>query len=288
MNSYIVTGATGFIGGHLVENLLKSGNKVIAPLRVGSNDTLPFGVIRVDVEDFDSMVKAFRGSAGVFHLATLFRGNHSPSEIRQMVDSNVTTLAFVCEAACAAEVPSFVYTESATQHVGGVEYSPFTLYAATKQAGTDILRYYVRRGLRAACISLFDTIGPKDTRGKLLSLLERTAADESTLQMSPGAQLVDYLYVDDVVSGLKTAMDLIKSGDIESPYFARLSSSAPVPLKKFVEIVESAIGTKIRVDWGAREYREGEMFAPWTWPPILEGWSPVVSLETGIRLTLGK
>ena len=96
MNSYIVTGATGFIGGHLVENLLKSGNKVIAPLRVGSNDTLPFGVIRVEVEDFDSMVKAFRGSAGVFHLATLFRGNHSPSEIRQMVDSNVTTLAFVC------------------------------------------------------------------------------------------------------------------------------------------------------------------------------------------------
>ena len=288
MNSYIVTGATGFIGGHLVENLLKSGYRVITPLRVGSSSSLPSEVIRVDVEDFDSMVETFRGSAGVFHLATLFRGNHTPYEIRQMVDSNVTTLAFVCEAACAAEVPSFVYTESATQHVGGVEYSPFTLYAATKQAGTDILRYYARRGLRAACISLFDTIGPKDTRGKLISLLEKTAADENTLQMSPGAQLVDYLYVDDVVSGLKTAMDLINSSDIESPYFARLSSSAPVPLKKFVETVERTIGKKVRVDWGAREYREGEMFEPWTWPPILEGWSPVVSLETGIRLTLGK
>jgi nucleoside-diphosphate-sugar epimerase len=288
MNSYIVTGATGFIGGHLVENLLKSGHEVIAPLRVGSNNALPSDVIQVDVEDFDSMVESFRGSAGIFHLATLFRSNHTPSEIRQMVDSNVATLAFVCEAACVAEVPSFVYTESATQHVGGVEYSPSTLYAATKQAGTDILRYYARRGLRAACISLFDTIGPKDTRGKLISLLEKTAADENTLQMSLGAQLVDYLYVDDVVSGLKTAMDLINSSDIESPYFARLSSSAPIPLKKFVETVERAIGKKVRVDWGAREYREGEMFEPWTWPPILEGWSPVVSLETGIRLTLGK
>jgi nucleoside-diphosphate-sugar epimerase len=122
----------------------------------------------------------------------------------------------------------------------------------------------------------------------LISLLEKTAADENTLQMSPGAQLVDYLYVDDVVLGLKTAMNLINSSDIESPYFARLSSSAPVPLKKFVETVERTIGKKVRVDWGAREYREGEMFEPWTWPPILEGWSPVVSLETGIRLTLGK
>ena len=288
MNSYIVTGATGFIGGHLVENLLKSGHQVITPLRVGSINTRPSGATRVDVEDFDSMVEAFRGSTGVFHLATLFRGNHSPAEIRQMVDSNVTTLAFVCEAAHTANVPSIVYTESATQHVGGVEYSPFTLYAATKQAGTDILRYYARRGLRAACISLFDTIGPKDTRGKLISLLEKTADDESTLQMSPGAQLVDYLYIDDVVSGLKTAMDLINSSEIESPYFARLTSSAPVPLKKFVEIVERTIGKKVRVDWGAREYREGEMFEPWSWPPVLEGWSPVVPLETGIRLTLGK
>jgi len=245
-------------------------------------------VDRVDVEDFDSMVETFRGCAGVFHLATLFRGNHTSAEIRQMVDANVTALAFVCEAACVAEVPSFVYTESATQHVGGVEYSPFTLYAATKQAGTDILRYYARRGLKVACISLFDTMGPKDTRGKLISLLEKTAVDETTLQMSPGAQLVDYLYVDDVVTGLLTSMDLISSKDIESPYFARLTSSAPVPLKEFVEIVESTIGKKVRVDWGAREYREGEMFEPWSWPPILEGWSPVVPLENGIRLTLGK
>jgi len=83
-------------------------------------------------------------------------------------------------------------------------------------------------------------------------------------------------------------MDLISSKDIESPYFARLTSSAPVPLKEFVEIVESTIGKKVRVDWGAREYREGEMFEPWSWPPILEGWSPVVPLENGIRLTLGK
>ena len=288
MSSYIVTGATGFIGGHLVENLLKAGHQVIAPLRASSKNKLADGVFRVDVEDFDSMVEAFRESAGVFHLATMFRGNHTFSEIRQMVESNVSTLAFVCEAASVAEVPSLVYTESATQHVGGVEYSPFTLYTATKQAGTDILRYYARRGLRVACISLFDTMGPKDTRGKLISLLEKTAADETILPMSPGEQLVDYLYIDDVVSGLMTSMDLISSNDAESPYFARLSSSAPVPLKKFVETVESAIGKKVRIDWGAREYREGEMFEPWSWPPILEGWKPVVSLETGIRLTLGK
>ncbi len=288
MSKYIVTGATGFIGGHLVVNLLNAGHQVVAPLRASSKNTLPAGVIRVDVEDFDSMVEAFRESAGVFHLATLFRGNHTPTEIRQMVESNVTALAFVCEAAFVADVRSFVYTESATQHVGGVEYSPLTLYAATKQAGTDILRYYARRGLRVACISLFDTMGPKDTRGKLISLLEKTAADETTLQMSPGGQLVDYLYVDDVVSGLMTSMDLISSNGAESPYFARLSSSAPVPLKEFVETVESTIGKKVRIDWGAREYREGEMFEPWSWPPILEGWMPVVSLETGIRLTLGK
>lgn len=185
MAKYVVTGATGFIGRSLVAELITLGHEVITPLRKSSASSAPASTRAVDVDDFDEMVSQFAGSSGVFHLATMFRGNHLPSDIKQMVESNVTLLAMVCEAACSAEVPAFVYTESATQHVEGVSYSPSSLYAATKQAGTDVLRYYARRNLRTSCITLFDTIGPGDTRGKLLSLLERTAADGGSLQCPP-------------------------------------------------------------------------------------------------------
>lgn len=286
MKKFVVTGATGFIGRFLVDNLIESGHTVVAPLRKESKNSLSHGAQRVDIDNLEELVNEFRGCHGVFHLATLFKGNHQPSDIREMIEANVTALAVVCEAACIAQVPSFVYTESATQHVNGDEYSPFTLYAATKQAGTDILKYYSRRGLQTVCISLFDTIGPGDTRGKLISLLEKTAAEEGVLQMSPGLQLVDYLYVDDVISGLKRAMDIAGDSDLGSPYYARLSSMNPVPLRNFVKTVERTLGKKIHVEWGAREYREGEMFEPWAWPPVLDGWSPKVTLEEGIRLSL--
>ena len=288
MSKFVVTGSTGFIGRSLVMELIGLGHEVVTPLRKSSAASAHPSSIVVDVADFDGMVEHFTGSSGVFHLATMFRGNHLPAEIQPMVESNVTFLALVCEATCRAGVPAFVYTESASQHVEGVDYSPSSLYAATKQAGTDVVRYYARRDLRTCCLTLFDTLGPGDTRGKLLSLLEQTAAEGGVLQMSPGGQLVDYLFVTDVVAGLMVAMNKTISGNMENPYFARLSSMAPVPLRHFVEMVEDSIGSPINVDWGAREYREGEMFEAWDWPPVLDGWAPKVSLEAGIRLALDK
>ena len=288
MSKFVVTGSTGFIGRNLVTELIGLGHEVVTPLRKSSATSAHTSSQVVDVADFDGMVEHFTGSSGVFHLATMFRGNHLPAEIQPMVESNVTLLALVCEAACRAGVPAFVYTESASQHVEGLDYSPSSLYAATKQAGTDIVRYYARRNLRTCCLTLFDTLGPGDTRGKLLSLLERTAAEGGSLQMSPGGQLVDYLFVTDVVAGLIVAMNKTLSVNEENPFFARLSSMAPVPLRQFVEMVGSAIGSPINVDWGAREYREGEMFEAWNWPPVLDGWAPQVSLEAGIRLALDK
>jgi len=286
MGKFIVTGATGFIGRFLVEDLLSKGHRVITPVRQKSAKQVLRGAEIVDSDDLEELTSVFEGSDCVFHLATLFRGTHSSNDVRNMIDSNVQFTAIVCEAAFKAGVKKIVYTESATQHVYGLPFTATSLYASTKQAGTDILRYYASVGLHAICVTIPDTLGPNDQRGKLLSLLQKSATMKEVLQMSPGEQLVDYLYVTDVVSGLIHASSLFDSVSGQEMTFVRLSSGRLISLKTFVGLVQKYLDDPLQIEWGAREYRSGEMFEEWTWPPVLSGWEPSVDLPTAIKLSL--
>lgn len=286
MAKFIVTGATGFIGRFLVEDLLGKGHRVIAPVRQNSANQVPKGAEFVDSDDLGELTSEFEGSDCVFHLATLFRGIHSPDDVRNMIESNVQFTAVVCEAASNAGVKKIVYTESATQHVYGLPFTATSLYASTKQAGTDILRFYASVGLRAVCVTIPDTLGPNDQRGKLLSLLQKSATKQEVLRMSPGEQLVDYLYVSDVVAGLIHAASLSDLASAQEIEFVRLSSRKLISLRTFVGLVQNSLDNRLQIEWGAREYRSGEMFEEWTWPPVLSGWEPSVDLQTAIKLSL--
>ena len=286
MATFVVTGSTGFIGHFLVKDLLSKGHRVIAPLRQNSASQVPNGAEFIDSNNLDELTSAFQGSDCVFHLATLFRGMHSSNDVRNMVDSNVLLTAMICEAASNAGVKKIVYTESATQHAYGLPFTATSLYASTKQAGTDIIRYYATVGLRAICVTIPDTLGPNDQRGKILSLLQRSATQKEVLRMSPGEQLVDYLYISDVVGGLIHASSFFDSVSETEIEFFRLSSGNLISLRTFVELVQNCLDNPLKIEWGAREYRSGEMFEEWTWPPVLSGWIPSVDLQTAIKLSL--
>ena len=286
MAAFVVTGATGFIGRFLVEDLLSKGHRVIAPVRHNSASQVSDGAEFVDSDDLDELTSAFEGSDCVFHLATLFRGIHSPHDVRNLIDSNVRLTAIICEAASNAGVKKIVYTESATQHAHGLPFTATSLYASTKQAGTDILHYYASIGLRAICVTIPDTLGPNDKRGKLLSHLQKSATQKEVLRMSPGEQLVDYLYVSDVVAGLIHASSLFDSVSGKEMEFVRLSSGKLISLRTFVGLVQNCLDNPLQIEWGVREYRSGEMFEQWNWPPLLSGWEPSVDLQTAIKLSI--
>lgn len=286
MSRYTVTGASGFLGRHLVSTLISKGHVVVTPLRPESSNKTPLGAQFVNCREIKDMTEAMRYSDCVFHLATFFKGNHDSTDVRSMVESNVGFTAEVLEACFRAEVKNFVYTESIAQHLGGHEYSPTSLYAATKQAGTDLIRYFTTLGIGAICLTIPDTMGPKDSRGKLLELLVKTSAEQSTLQMSPGEQLVDYLYVSDVISGLLRSAEILNEGIEKNLEFFRLSSQNLVTLKTFVSEVSRHLTDPPKIIWGAKEYRSGEIFEDISWPPHLQGWHPEVNLSDGIQYSI--
>ena len=216
-----------------------------------------------------------------FHLATAFRGVHVPADIEPMVTANVGFGTALAEAVSQAGDCTFVNTGTVWQHFDARAYSPVSLYAAMKQAFTDVLRFYEEvAGLPVVTLELTDTYGPGDPRPKLLPILVRAAREGTELQMTDGTQLIDLLHVDDAVGALLATAD----GAAGAVYGA--SGGDTVTLRELVDRFETVSGLEVKASWGARAARPREMTRPWMVSGPPPGWSPQVSLDDGIRALL--
>lgn len=280
-----MTGATGFIGTHLVRRLLRDGWSVHALSRPPL-DRLPAGVVPLPIpDDPDALVRSVGTVApsACFHLATRFQAGHEPADVPLLVDANVAFGAQLAEAVARTTRCAFVNVGTAWQRFEGREASPTSLYAATKQAFEDILRFYAEvEDVPVASVQLFDTYGPGDDRPKLVPALLEATRTGRELEMTAGDQLIELLHVDDAVDALVTVAQLLRGGEVREAVFAA-RTGAPVTLRELVSLVEEVTGRPLRVRWGARPYRPREMFTIWPSPPAPPGWAPAVSLVDGLR-----
>lgn len=292
----LVTGATGFIGGHLVRHLLIDGWETHAIVRPSSNATVLCDVLGSSkVHQHDDSTSGLINIVGsvhplvVFHLASAVITDHVAGDVESLIHSNILFGTQLLEAMAVAGVSVFVNTGTISQHYEGREYSPVYLYSAMKQAFQDVLQFYCEaHGLHAVTLELPDTYGPGDRRPKLLSLLARAARTSETLVLTPGEQFLDLLHVDDVVHGYEVAADGLQTGKLPSPSRYRLSSGSLVRLKDVVELYREATGQTVNVAWGGRPYRVREVMEPVSPVPVLPGWTPSRSLaawlaESAIR-----
>lgn len=291
MERALVTGITGFIGSHLARALVADGVEVHALVREQARldrvaDLLPRVTVRVvdgSAEGAAEAVAAARPDVA-FHLATHFVGEHGVGDVDSMVESNVAFPARLADALASSGSTRLVNAGTAWQHVDGERYRPKNFYAATKQAFEDLLRYYQDRDLlRVVTLNLFDTYGPRDHRGKLVSSLIAALRTGEPLAMGSGRQLIDLVHVDDVVRAFLAASDL----DANGPGFA-ISSGRPRSVREVVEVLGEVAGRPVPVRWGARPDRPGEMHAPWDAGPPPGSWVPSVALEDGLAALLGE
>lgn len=290
-----LTGYSGFVGGAVGRALAAQGLRVHAWLRPGSRFDGPVaaGVQLHRVPAEPAPLAAWLRDAqvdAVVHVAAHFVADHGLHDVLALVDANLRLPAALYEAMRAAEVGRIVCTGTSWQHAGDGPpdgrdaYLPANLYAATKQAGEDLLAHYVRaEGFRAITLKLLDTYGPGDRRPKLFNALRTAAAEGRRLMMSGGAQEIDPVHVDDVVEAYRLALarlDTLAPGTHES---YKVDGGAPRPLREVVEDYLALLGRPGLVDWGARPYRRCEVMQVWRGGRRLPGWSPRIGMPEGLR-----
>lgn len=289
----LVTGVTGFVGSHLARALLADGVEVHAAVRPGARlERVPElrDAVVLHVDDTpDALVRAVAEARpdATYHLATNFIAEHGPGDAGALVADNVGFPSRLVDA-LGPDGRVFVNVGTAWQHVDGARYRPKNLYAATKQAFEDVLAFSVSSGrVRAVTVNLYDSYGPLDRRGKLLSALVDALRTGDVLGASSGRQVVDLVHVDDVVRGLRAAADACADDALPAdvPYFS-LSSGRPCTLRELVDALGVVAGRPVPVEWGVRPDRVGDMTSPWDAGPPVPGWTPRVDLETGLAALL--
>ena len=285
----LVTGATGFVGCNLVRRLVHDGWRVHILKRSDSKlpDFPEFERITDRVHDgsTQNMVDHVAQAKPdvVFHLASLFISQHATNDVDSLILSNVLFGNQLLEAMKVNGVSRLINTGTSWQHYNNEDYNPVCLYAATKQAFESILTYYVQaEGLNVITLKLFDTYGPADPRLKLFKLLNDAAKSGEPLNMSAGEQLIDIVYIDDVIDAYVIAANRLLEGGGLTHESYMISSERLLPLKDLVALFSEITEQDVVVNWGARPYRSREVMVPWNCGNTLAGWSPKIKLEDGL------
>jgi nucleoside-diphosphate-sugar epimerase len=220
---YLVTGATGFIGGHLTARLLAEGHLVTALVRTSeqARGLAPYGVRCYvgDLLDKASVRRAMQRVQGVFHLAAYVR---VATRHRQWAESvNVTGTRNVLEVMRELRVPKGVYTstlaingdtggrvvDESYRHDGRLP----TIYQRTKwRAHHEVAQPMVGRGLPLIIAMPGAVYGPGD-RSDLAQTI--TAYLRGRLPAAPTRTAVCWAHVEDVAAGLLGAMQRGKPGE---------------------------------------------------------------------------
>jgi len=289
----LITGATGFIGSHLVKRLVAMGYDVHAIIRNTSNiELLHENRDTIKIYYYDGLVKTMMEIMEkskpdiVIHLATYFIGEHLSEDIDPLFFSNILFGTHLLEAMDKSNVAFIINAGTYWEHYSGEDYNPVNLYAATKKAFEDIGKYYTQsKPIRMITLKLSDTYGPNDNRSKIFSLLKKAANTGEVLKMTAGEQLMGLVYVDDVIDAFLCAMDYIlnKPEHYQDNFF--IFPDKLYSLREVVCIYESVCGTKLNIQWGAREYRFREVMKPYLGKK-LPGWKAKTDLPKGLALLL--
>lgn len=286
----LVTGATGYIGGHLVRRLWDDGVQVYLLVRqdsVLSDEMLSRCTVYRDpgIEELAEHLTA-QNIDCVYHLAGLFINAHIPSQVTALIDSNITFGTWLLEAMRLSGVSKIVAAGTTWEYFESDYSRSANLYATTKRAFADFLAYYADAyDMRCLSLKICDTYGPNDFRPKLVNLLFRQIGVSAPLDVTLGEQFLDLVYISDVVEGVLAAgAQLEEAGS--GFYEAALSSGLPLPVKDIVVALESVLQKKLSLNFGGRPYGNREIFSPYSAGISPLNWHPKISLKDGFSAIL--
>jgi len=300
----LVTGGAGFIGSHIVEELVKRGDfvRVLDNFATGKRENLaPFAgkieIVEGDLRDFDTVKKAVQGMEYVLHEGALPSVPRSIADPITSNDVNVKGTLHILVAARDEKIKRVVYASSSSVYgeakarvkKESMPPSPLSPYATSKLAAETYCRiFYAIYGLETVVLRYFNVFGPRQDP---LSQYSAAIPKFITLMMDgkqptifgDGKQSRDFTYVHNVVQANLSAM--IAPG--AAGKICNIACHRTVRLNKMIELLNEFLGTAIApIHTSPRTGDIKFSLADISNARKYLNYSPMVSFEEGLRSTV--
>lgn len=305
----LVTGAGGFIGSHLTEELVKRGYDVKAFISYNSFnswgwlDTLPKEIIRNvdifqgDIRDPNGVNEAAKGVNSIFHLAALVGIPFSYHLPDTYVDTNIKGTLNVLQAARKHEIERVLVT-STSEVYGTAQYIPIdekhplqgqSPYSATK-IGADKLAesFYRSFQLPVTIVRPFNTYGPRQSaRAVIPTIIIQLLSGKSEIKLGSLTPTRDFNYVKDTVSGFVSIYESCKTIGEE----INIATQAEISIGQLAQELVRQINPQAKIICDTERLRPeksevNRLLGCNDKILRLTGWKPRYTLEKGLKNTI--
>ena len=296
---YAVTGGAGFIGSHLVKNLVGHGNEliVIDNLNTGKKKNIEkfsekIDFFEVDIRDFNAIEDILKNVNGIFHEAALASVQDSFRIPDEFFDVNVKGTENIFKIGKKLGI-KVVYASSSSVYGNPIQVpikesddkNPFNPYAKTKLKDDELAEKYARNGLKVIGLRYFNVFGPgqsKEYAGVIKLFLERIQQGLPPLINGDGLQVRDFVYVDDVVNANMLAMESNVNGE-----FFNIGTNSVVSVLDLANMIIKFSGLKLKPIH--RPPVPGDVKATQadiTKAKMMLKWKPTTSIENWLKSTV--
>jgi CDP-paratose synthetase len=287
----LLTGATGFLGSHLLRGLLEN-HVAVTVLKRSTSDTWRIGGLlpSASVYDIDRtpLRVAFesRPIDIVIHAATSY--GRKGETIAQLMEANLLFPMRLLELAAAFNTSAFFnassFSTKGSELPEGLEY-----YTLSKRHFAEYGNCFAKTNpVQFTDIQIEHMYGPDDDRTKFIPTAIRSLnTHKATFELTPGEQRRDFVYVDDVVAAFLTLIDHRSTLGRPSAR-VEVGSGTGESIKGAVQLLHQLCESKTQLQFGALPYRKGELMASEANVRMLRdlGWFPRVPLREGLQRTI--
>jgi NDP-hexose 4,6-dehydratase len=306
-----VSGAEGFIGSHLTEELVRRGHRVRAMALYnmwsssGWLETLSpdvrasVDVVYGDVRDAASALELVEGAEVVYHLAAIGSVPYSYKVPRTFLENNSLGTLNILEAARACRTPRVVHT-STSETYGTARTVPISEshpmqaqspYAASKIAADKFAEsYHLSFGVPVVTLRPFNTYGPRQsTRAVIPQIITQLGSGAKTIKLGALAPTRDFSYVLDTVSAFITVGTAPASAVLGEVF--NCGPGADVSIGDLAALIASLMGVEAEITEDAQRLRPKDsevlrLVCDATKLRERTGWEPQTPLAEGLRQTI--
>ncbi|HSY35762.1 MAG TPA: NAD-dependent epimerase/dehydratase family protein [Acidobacteriaceae bacterium] len=293
-----VTGATGFIGMHLLRGLHAAGAEIVAIVAADKHierlDSLPFSVQRVILGDASDMGGAIReAKAGyVIHLSAFVSTARSLEALGATLRDNLLATISLLTAAAELHADRVIlmgsceeYSQRSSPFDTAGATDPSSPYGASKAAATAYARMFSNSfGLSTVVLRPSVVYGPGQSERMLISQVMKAISQNRPVEVTAGEQTRDFIYVEDVVNAIIQSLTVPNVGR----GVWNIGSGEVVTVRSCLERIERITGRAGLIEYGKRPYTENEIFQyelkdEETYATL--DWKPSITLDAGLRKT---